>query len=178
MTSLIFLLNINVTHAADKEELLEVLRTDDVTNCAENLTRLYDIEESEFSVFLDAHLKNKSATSTLAKTAIKRYGDHKKRIKSYFGQLNFNTLDGREDSLTAYSRCSELTNAQLSLSKTKLKNSLRNNVIAKKNTALSEKYNQINNQLRNMHLDVAKMYSYFITFNNKLPGFIRSCVTN
>lgn len=163
---------------AMKEELLKKLPTDSLLLCKEGLVPLYDIEIMSFMKWMDAHFKNASSTSSLMNTAITRYAEFKKELKSIFAKVspvysgeNIQTYD---DQFSSYSKCSAITDSYLELAKERLKQHIKANVAQKKTTMMLEKYQNINSKLRELNVKVAEMYSLFLTFKNKLPFFQQS----
>lgn len=166
-----------------KAELSEKLSKDPIVSCKENLFAIYDVELAEFLEFLDKNFQNKSANSSLTNIAISRYAKYKERLNEVFAQLvpgatigGLNNLNSSE--LIAYNDCSKIKQSYLESGKKQMIDHVRNTNAQKKATMLLEKYQSINNGLRDLNLQIAKMYGFFKTFEAKLPFFIKNCITS
>lgn len=168
--------------AALKEQLAGQIAELDLGVCRDTLVPLYDLETLDFLKFLEENFQNKSSNSSLADLAIARYGHYKRSIREHFDQLdaNFDLTDAPEQvsQLQSYEACSVLTQSYLDLAKEQMVQHIKNTAASKRATIFSEKYRAINDRLKELHLEVAKMYGMLATFKQKLPGFVRQCLTN
>ncbi len=151
------------------------------SECKNTLVPIFDIETLEFFNFLDKHFKNKSSTSSLANTAIARYSDYKKKIDGHMDQVALQFSASYDVSLyeaesEALLQCEEIKDSYLRLVKDQMIRHIRSNSVAKKTTMLLEKFEEINEQLRELNMAIARMYSFYMTFKNKLPGFLKECL--
>lgn len=165
------------------DELSANISSDAMAHCKENLAPLFDIDTLAFLQFLDTHYENKSSNSSLNNITILKFREYKKSISDRLRSLSPSDIDRSGESLQIYSEfdnyrlCEGLAAAYVDLAKQKMFDKVRNSTSQKKATALVEKHEAINNQLRDLLFEVAKMYSYFASFKNKLPGFLSDCVT-
>lgn len=164
-----------------REVLKEALPGADLVGCDVLLKELYDIETMEFLGFLDVHFKNKSSTSSLTNTAIARYLQYKKTISDHFDQFSpdvstVKDVRAYDLALTSYEACSALTDSYVRLAKEQMIRHIKNNNVQKKTTVMLEKFKSVNEKLRDLNSAIAELYSFFATFKNKLPGFLRKCV--
>ncbi|MFH1284825.1 MAG: hypothetical protein ABIH78_04560 [Candidatus Peregrinibacteria bacterium] len=149
----------------------------------QKIVEIYDFETLVFLKFLEENFQNSSSTSSLANIAIVRYREYKKSLQATFAQLapqaeTSDDLKKFEVAYDNYSKCAEITDTYISLAKERMIEHIKNNASQKKTTMLLEKYHAINDRLRELNMAVAEMYSFFATFKNKLPGFLRECVTS
>jgi len=164
-----------------KTELSEKLQNQAISYCAPTLQSLYDLELQEFLSFLDMHYKNKSSNTSLNNIAIARYVDFKKNIESYFNQLHpgfvdDDTTEGIQE-LHAYEVCSAISDTYIDLAKERMIQHIKNSTAQKKTMIMLDKYKSINEKMRDLHMQVSKMYGLINTFKAKLPGFISQCIT-
>lgn len=165
-----------------KNLTLPLLKTSSMTECVDLLTPLYDAETLVFLDFLDKNFKNKSSTSSLLNIAAARYIQYKRTLRSYFVLITPNDpgMDSAETTseLYAFSKCNQLTETYISQVKEMMIVHIRNNVYQKKTTILLDKFKSINDKLSELNLKLAQMYGYFMSFKDRLPGFLSECVTN
>lgn len=160
-----------------KEQSLKALPTDSLLLCKERLVPVYDVELITFMKWIEGHFQNKSSTSSLVNTAIARYAEFKKSLRSTFAGVS--PLYSGEDvqvfdaQFSSYELCSSVTDSYLELAKEHMKQHIRDNVAKKKTIMLLEKYEKINEKLRDLNIKVAELYSLFVTFKNKLPFFVK-----
>ena len=168
--------------AALKEQLAGQIGQLEVGVCRDTLVPLYDLETLGFLEFLEANFQNNSSNSSLADLAIARYGDYKKAMQGHFDKLDskFDPTNApeKQSEVAAYSVCSALTQSYINLAKEQMIEHIKNTTASKKATLFSEKYRAINDRLKELHLEVTKMYGLLATFKQKLPGFVRQCLTN
>ena len=156
---------------------------EEIENCVATLGAVYDAKTLDFLTFLESHFTNKSSTSSLTNTAILRYASYKQEIESEFANLrpiasgseNPNTY---ESEFEAYQRCSEMTDLYLESAKDQMLRHIKANAAVKRTTVMLEKYKGINSKLNDLNFEMASMFAKFMTFNNKLPGFIAKCIGN
>lgn len=163
-----------------KAEALKVVSESPIAQCQQSLVPAYDIELLEFLQFLDDNFKNKSANSSLTNIAITGYGRYKKAIEAVFAELRPNLVPGSETNLIStevegYQSCADITDRYITLAKEKMLEHIKNTSAQKKTTMMVEKYQAINAKLRNMNLAIAQMYGMFMSFKEKLPGFLQEC---
>lgn len=187
----IILLSLSLTaYAADplppelirlKDTLKNQLSESALSLCNQKLGEIYDIATLQFLKFLEENFQNKSSTSSLVNTAIVRYGQYRDEINDTFSKLapmpegytNDNTYGVNLPSFTA---CSDMTQQYIKLAQEQLLRHIQNNNAQKRTSMLLEKFQAINNKLRDLNMAVAQLYSYFTTFKNKLAGFLSECI--
>jgi hypothetical protein len=153
-----------------------------LTNCLTTLDPLFQMETIEFIQFLDSHYSNKVATSSLNDIALMRYQQYKRQLKSYL--LNSTPKDKVETEsnqlLKEYEQfkvCDDISSAYIEVARVKFVEYVRTNVYLKKATMVQESMVPINEGMRELLFSFTKMYGYFLTFKDKLPGFLSDCVT-
>lgn len=169
--------------------LVKQLPTKALDECKKSLVPIYDIEIMKFFQFVDTTLQNKSSTSSLSNIAIAGYATYKEKLQSIYATLSpeysepIGAVFGTEEvsvktydnQFTSYQQCAVITETYLDVAKQHLKDQLRNNVAKKKTVMLLEKYQSINEKLRDLNMAIAQMYSMFTTFKEKLPFFVENC---
>lgn len=151
-------------------------------DCKETLVPLYDLEVLEFLKFLEVNFQNKSANSTLVNIAIARFSEFKNEIRDSFAKLQpkpteYNDRRTYDLAFTAYFECGKITDSYVKLAKEMMIKHVKTNTTQKRTTMLLEKYQGISSKLRDMNSSLAQMNGFFLTFKNKLPGFLQKCVT-
>ena len=153
-----------------------------IANCRETLVPLYDIEAMQFLLFLEENFQNKASSSSLTNIAIARYIDYKNDILDVFNEqvtphvLRRGEANLHADESAAYEHCYEITDSYIDLMKQRMIMHIKDNNYQKKTIILVDKYKSINDGLADLNFAVAEMYGYFMTFRNKLPGFLTECI--
>ena len=149
-----------------------------ISDCKNTLVPLYDIEAAAFLIFLDENFKNKSSTSSLVNIAIVRYDEYRNNIENIFDTeiAPYSTESLQSDELLAHAECVEISAAYIDLMKERMVQHIKTTNYQKKTSILLEKYQSINSKLAELNYAIAQMYAYFVTFKNKLPGFLRECI--
>lgn len=188
-----------------KEQLQNDIGTTSITECQNTLVPVYDLELMEFLRFLELNFQNKSANSSLTNIAIQRYSEFKRNIRQNFNSLqpgltaysdpipNVSDVIAEglvplsrlgsgfkgitQDEIAAYQACAQITDSYLDLAKSRMIEQIKNTNAQKRTTMMVEKYQAINTQLRELNSQIARMYGYFMTFKEKLPGFLQECVS-
>ncbi len=163
-----------------KEELLKKLPDTTLALCKDGLVPVYDVEIITFMKWIEGHFQSKSSTSSLVNTAIVRYSEFKKSLKSIFAEVSpqYSADQGVQvfdEQFEGYKLCAAITESYLELAKEHLKQHIRDNVAKKKTMMFLEKYQKINEKLRDLNIKIAEMYSLFVTFTKKLPFFVKNC---
>ncbi len=148
----------------------------DVMECDTKLPIKFDVETTKFLQFLDQHFQNKSSDSTLVNTAMARFYTYKKILQLEYAKIqpnvNAESATEGEEALAQYAKCGEMTNAYIEKAKEKMMQRILDSNAQKKATIIVEKYKAINRQLGGLGVNMAYLYGYFKTFENKLPGFL------
>ncbi|MBD3330143.1 hypothetical protein GF354_01275 [Candidatus Peregrinibacteria bacterium] len=165
-----------------KENLEPLISQRDVSYCEQTMTPLFDGETLAFLQFLETHFQNKSSNSSLTNIALARFKDYKASIRSYIQEAVPNASGTDDvtlslDEFYSYSKCMELADSYIALAKEKMISHIQNTNYQKKTTAIVEKYQSINDGLRDLNFKMAELYAYFVTFKNKLPFFVTNCIT-
>ncbi len=165
---------------AMKEAALAKLPKDSILECKGGLVPIYDIEIMEFSKWIDGHFTSKSSTSSLVATAVSKYAEFKQKLETTFASLSpeysaDQGVQSYDKQFSSYKICSSITDSYLELAKKHLKKHIEGSVAKKKTIMLLEKYEKINEKLRDLNIKIAELYSLFVTFTNKLPFFTKNC---
>jgi hypothetical protein len=175
-----------------KQELVNRVGTISISQCSDTLIQLYDLELSEFVGFLDINFKSKQANSALTDIAIERFVIYKQALKGHFSELRPNfvagdpnaTVDNSQDvfqedfnaQFSPYTDCQKITEAYIDIGKQQFMKMLKDKTAQKKTALFVEKYQNINAEMKNLNMEIAKMFGLFEGFKNKLPGFLSQCV--
>jgi hypothetical protein len=183
----ILLLSLNLpvyavdTFPAELQAKLDELKLtmNDYEDCSVIIGELYDLETLKFFKFLETTFQNKSSASSLTNIAIAAYRDYKNNINNiaYSIYSNEETTEQIIDKIDELDYCRSLSDTYISLAKLHMIALIKNNGAQKSTAVLIEKLKSVNEKLRDLNLEVAEMYSFFATFRNKLPGFLKNCVT-
>ena len=152
--------------------------------CYETLTVAYDLEMANFFLFLEGHFLNKSANTSLTNIAISRFLEYKTRVESlYILAIDYKpgttiAPRGVMDEAGPLLACIKLRDEYVEIGKQKMIQHIQNSQAQKRSMMIVEKYKSINSGLRDMNLEVAKIYGAFMTFNAKLPWFSKQCISN
>jgi len=146
-------------------------------NCLQTLMPKFDSETLLFMQFLDQTFQNKSSTSSLVNIAIIRYREYKSVINGLMATVSVadsdaNMVETNEENFKSYDLCQKYANSYIHSAKEIMIKRIKTTSSQKKATIFVEKYKSINDGLRKLHFSLSEMYSYFMTFKNKLPGFI------
>lgn len=165
---------------AMKEEALVKLPADSLLLCKEGLVKVYDVEILIFMKWIEGHFNSKNSTSSLVNTAISKYAEFKLKLNTTFASISpvYSADQGiatYDEQYSSYQLCASITDSYLELAKKHLKKHINGNVAKKKTAMLLEKYEKINEKLRDLNIKIAELYSLFATFANKLPFFTKNC---
>ncbi len=163
------------------ESLRSRISAEPLVNCIDIVSPLFDMATLEFLQFLDSHYSNKASTSSLNNIALNKYMLYRRYIKEVVSKLYSNT-DGvsQTDLMQEYQSfklCESLGDSYIELSKKKMYEYVRTNVYVKKSTIVNEMMVPLNEEMRELSFSYTKMYASFLTFRDKLPGFLTNCVT-
>ncbi|PKL36619.1 hypothetical protein CVV38_01815 [Candidatus Peregrinibacteria bacterium HGW-Peregrinibacteria-1] len=153
-----------------------------LTNCINDLVPLYDIATVKFLSFLEENFQSKNANSILVDIALKRFVQYKQYLDEVVllmeVQPSFNgeALQSYEE-FSSLQQCVGLSKAYQDMVKAQMVSYIKANSSQKKTSALVEKYEALNSRMGEMNLEIAQMKGYFLSFKNRLPGFIKSCFT-
>lgn len=157
------------------------LEQKDLGECRAVLSQVYDAEVLKFLTFLEDNFSNKASNTSLTNVAIVRYTQFKGAIEKEFARLAPNGTEEDPNvtaiEFTSYQRCSEITDLYLEMGKDAMMKHIKATAAAKRTTVMLEKYKAINDKLNDLNFEISTMYSSFVTFKNKLPGFLTKCIT-
>lgn len=161
----------------------EKIAKEPIANCYQNLVSAYDLEQAEFFAFLETNFLNKSSASSLTNIAISRFSEFKLKLNELYGLLtpNVNLSTGTaasSDELASLSNCNSLIEEYSERAKETMIKHIKNNSAQKNSIIMVEKYKAVNIKLRDMNLQIAKMYGSLMAFNSKLPWFSKQCIQN
>jgi hypothetical protein len=163
------------------KDLEENVSSKALSNCLEVLGPLYDMATMEFLQFLDTHYSNNSSTSSLNQTAVMKFIDYRRYITDTTLSVNPQAKVGGETAkmireLQSFLVCEGLGSAYIEVAKMKMYEYARTNSSVKKASIATEAMAPINEEMRELGFSFAKMYGYFSTFRDKLPGFLSDCL--
>ncbi|MBI2634836.1 hypothetical protein HYW82_04180 [Candidatus Peregrinibacteria bacterium] len=176
---LLFVENHAAFALAVDQKKLEALRDAPIEDCERHLRPLFDVELREFQKFIEENFQNKSINSSLTNIALSRYREYKLALKQIFLYLKPGAdADATYFSeISAYGQCKNIMDFYADSAKEQMMRHIKNTTAIKKTAILLEKYQAINNQLRQLNLDIAQIYGLFKSFEAKLPGFLQYCIT-
>lgn len=164
-----------------KAALAADLKNSAYDTCQSKLVPLYDLEMLTFFKYLEETFENKSANSTMVNLGIVRYTRFKSALNEHFLALKpivSSEVKNYDEIFVGYKLCGRIKDTYIVLGKEKLIEHIKKNNIQKKTTMLLEKFKAINQRLRDYNQTIAEVYSGYVALNNKLPGFLRKCITN
>jgi hypothetical protein len=150
--------------------------TDANVVCQFEMGKYMEATKSSFRDFLTTNFQNKSGTGSLLATAFAKYrevrdGAYAKYAAFYPQQGAFQLTEGIETGA-----CQKTMETGLEDMRRELTTRAQQTSTVKKTTALLEKYQKINTQLRVLNSSFLKMKSFLDTFSQKLPCYLKdSC---
>ncbi|MFH1218448.1 MAG: hypothetical protein V1679_01245 [Candidatus Peregrinibacteria bacterium] len=159
----------------------------DITDCNKFLNTVYEVESLDLNIFLEQHFQNKGSTTSLINTALARFYQYAAELNRYFKiveekanaytvmSVGFGADETATDWFTKYTACSKLRVSYYNMAKERMTAYIKNNAAQKKTVVFLEKLQSINTKLRDLNIKIAETYSYFLTFKNKLPFFVKVC---
>lgn len=154
----------NKTPGASQDENLE---------CQEEMGKFLDVELGKYREWMKKHFENKSSTSSLTDDAIARYEEFRAvTMKEYYKHMPFEGASQLTEGLES-GACLNQVREKLSDAMREVENRAKSTSTVRQSTALSDKYQQINNQLGGMAKDVLTMKAYLDTFADKLPCYVK-----
>lgn len=156
-----------------------------IENCTVLMDSFLKWRTLEFNAFLDLTFQNKDNNSSLVAAAIQGFLDYKKILSAELSKFKIsgtsfvtNSISiSREQQFGAYDQCLGMVDDYVAMAKDRLKEKVLTTGKIKQSTPLLEKYKSINSKLSDMNLLIAKIVAAFETFKNKLPGYLRDCIT-
>jgi hypothetical protein len=145
-------------------------------NCISGMSSIIDSRKKMFFQYLEDHFKNNKQDSELVDDAVNAYRDYKEELWSQLEQFKHGRAPNAEqlDNLDACIRLIEIATLE---AKDLLKMRARSSMRFKNTSILLEKYKVINNKLSGLNFMLAQIVAAFKTFNNKMPCFVKNCLT-
>ena len=144
-------------------------------NCFEIMDPFVEWRTLEFLAYLDIHFQSKDSNSSLIPQAVQGYQNYKKVVRDELYKFKVGPLPLEKES-AAYTSCVNAIQLKIDSVRDALRDHIMTVNTIKQQTILQEKYKAINMKLSEMNLLVAKIVAAYRTFENKLPGFLKSCV--
>lgn len=186
----------NIAFAQSLDDLRTQLSTQPMENCENILIAAMDLHQIGFLKFLDETFRNKSSNSSLINIAIARFTQYRLALKELFSLIkpvvDYTSLSEDTDfeksgifqSLQAdapansesYEKCYNIMQDYVENAKDIMIEHIKNNTAQKKTLTILEKYESINEKMRTLNFEIAQMYGYFTTFNDKLQWINSKCV--
>ena len=145
-------------------------------NCPEIMDVYLQWRTVEILSYLDLYFESKENTSSMVNGALEAYRQYKRAINAELSKFKVSPAL-TEEQFKSFDMCLRLVDQYTEQARDKLKEKIVTNGKIKQSTLLLEKYQAINGGLSNMNLKIARIVSAFQTFKNKLPGFLRDCIT-
>ena len=182
------------------QELKDQLKTLPTSHCLGNLIATMDLEFIAFQTFMDETFRSKSSNSSLTNIAIAKFTEYRLALEDIFAQINpaihydssSNEGSGgsvdenisfgiqvKYDSSTdnaAYSACFNAMETYVENGRNMMIEHIKNSTAQKKTMMILEKYESINEKMRDLNFEIAQMYGYFLTFKDKLHWINGKCV--
>lgn len=168
-----------------REQRAEALKTvleSPLSQCHTTLTNAFDLELAAFFMFLDEHFLNESFNSSLTNIAISRFAEFRTNIENIHNSLTPAATEAGQltnvEEIATLETCEGLKEEYIFQGRDKMVEHIKNKQAQKRTMIIVEKYKAINSGLRDMNIQIARMYSFFMAFNNRLPRFVSECVQN
>lgn len=148
--------------------------TDTNVVCQYEMGRYMESEKTRFSEFLTTNFQNKSGTGSLLPIAFAKYREvrdaaYAKYATFYPQQGAYQLTEGVETGA-----CLKTMEDALELMRRELTTRAMQTSTVRKTTALLQKYQKINTQLRVLNRTFLTMKSFLDTFSQKLPCYLKS----
>ncbi len=198
ITIIFSLTSLNISFAQSIEEFDAQLKEEAVSYCYNTLVAAMDVHLIEFQTFLDETFRNKSSNSSLINIAIARFTEYRLALENSFAQIKpgigYTKLIGDEEddfekkgifqqwqpdapqNSDQYEICYLKMQEYVENGKKAMIKHIKNNTAQKKTLTILEKYEAINERMRGLNFEIAQMYGYFVTFNQKLNWINVECV--
>lgn len=145
--------------------------------CAEKMRTYANTKNTELMEFLEQHFKNPSSNASLLPTALQAYQSHRRALQQFFATLAPAKTGGDiTEEIGKHLACASELQQNLETSASIFKKHVRSTSYVKKTSALIEKYQAINAELRTLNTDLGFIQGYFQTFADKVPCFLTQCL--
>jgi len=145
-------------------------------NCVSGMSTIVQARQKTFFGYLENHFKSNKQDSQLVDDAVNAYRDYKEELWSQLEQFKQGTAPNAEQ-LDALDACRRLIETSTLEAKDMLKLRASSSMRFKSTSILLEKYKAINTKLADLNFLIAKVVAAFKTFNNKMPCFVKNCLT-
>lgn len=144
--------------------------------CAVGMIKYFDMARPLYFQFIEQHYQNKSGNSGLIDTSIELYKQYKK--KAYDKYETYYPTEGnfQIEEVQKQTACYEIVKKEIESARAVLKTHAVETAATKKQTALIQKYQSINSQLRKLNVSLAEFKGFIDSFENKLPKFVYKCL--
>lgn len=144
--------------------------------CQLEMGKFLEVELGKFRDFIRTNFQNKSSTGSLLAPAFARYEELRTTVYDKFHTYVPQQGASQLDESLANSGCARQVENTLALAKREIESRAEQTSTVKHTTALIQKYQQINTQLRTLTSTFSSMKAYLQTFADKLPCYIKkSC---
>lgn len=145
-------------------------------NCVSGMSSIIDSRQKTFLQYLEDHFKSNKQDSQLVDDAVNAYRDYKEELWAQLGQFKKGRAPNKEQ-LETLDACIRLVEGSVLKAKDMLKLRAGSSMRFKSTSILLEKYKVINNKLSGLNFMLAQIVAAFKTFNNKMPCFVKNCLT-
>lgn len=164
------------TALTETQQKIKIEDIDGNLICQANMRAFLNDKMKEFTEFLDQNYENKSSTESLTKAAFDKYEEF--RAVAYEEYMEYIPVENQALAIagTAFSQCEEIIQTNLDQARKMIERKSVTSSAVKRTTAITDKYQAINDQLDNLSKEFAMMKSYFETFAQKVPCYIDICI--
>ncbi len=170
--------SLQILQAQDTQPAKQLLTSPDVPiqdiRCQQAISPFLVEQKKLYQQFLETHFSNKSSSSSLLDVAFDRYKEYRESLmneyaKYYPQQGTPQVKEGLEPSA-----CLGLIDVELANARQMLKSKALKTSVVKQATALTQKYQDLNEKLRTLNQNIVWMKTYLDTFAEKLPCYVHS----
>ncbi|HBB02321.1 MAG: hypothetical protein US89_C0011G0017 [Candidatus Peregrinibacteria bacterium GW2011_GWF2_38_29] len=150
--------------------------------CLVGMKKYFDGEDGEsganksFRDDIEANFKNKSANSSLLGLSVQRYERYKLDAAAEYAKFAPQTGNSQEAEYSEQNQCYYEIQKQIQDARKIIINDIKITTYKKKQTILIEKYDSISEKMRKFNVSLAELKAFFMTFKDKIPGFIKTCI--
>ncbi|MFA6550191.1 MAG: hypothetical protein WCT36_02445 [Candidatus Gracilibacteria bacterium] len=150
--------------------------------CLVGMKKYFDGEDGEsgenkkFRNDIEANFKNKASNSSLLGPSVQRYEKYKQDAAAAYAAFAPQTGDNQTMALSEQNECYSEMQRQIQDARKIIINDVKITTYKKKQTILIEKYDSISEKMRKLNISLAELKAFFMTFKDKIPGFIKTCI--
>lgn len=141
--------------------------------CVTPMRKIIEDEEKAFMEFVNQHFKNELEQSVLFAQAMRRYRAVRENLNAKLRE--FPTEGIITENIAGMTQCQSMIDESLRRMQFVLKQHTIAMAQGKQGLKITDKYKAINEKLRDLNLDMARMSANFQSFNNLMPSFTQSC---